>query len=83
MLHFLNQSQFNQLREDGEFLECKEVFGLGYWYGTLRKRWPLASRRVWVILEIDVQGAIAVLDQGGLDPITFVHTGGLDFLNRG
>ena len=25
--HFLNQSQFNQLREDGEFLECKEVFG--------------------------------------------------------
>ena len=80
--HFLSQAQFDQLREDGEFLECKEVFGLGYWYGTLRNKVATGLEEgSWVILEIDVQGAIAVLDQGKLDPITFfVHTGGLDSL---
>jgi guanylate kinase len=76
---FLDQSEFNRRRKAGEFLECKEVFGIGYWYGTLRQQVAsgLAKGR-WVILEIDVQGALAVLDQPEFDPITiFLHPGGM------
>jgi guanylate kinase len=63
-------------------LECKEVFGLGYWYGTLREQVATGlNEGSWVILEIDVQGAMALLDEGEFDPITlFVHTGGLESL---
>lgn len=80
--HFLDQSRFDQLREDEEFLECKEVFGLGYWYGTLRSQVATGlAEGSWVILEIDVQGAMSVLEQPEIDPITFfIHTGGLDSL---
>ena len=80
--YFLDQSEFDRRRERGEFLECKEVFGLGYWYGTLRQQVAtgLAEGR-WVILEIDVAGAIDILDEEQLDPITiFIHTGGVESL---
>ena len=33
--HFLTDEQFTQRREQGEFVECIEVFGRGHWYGTL------------------------------------------------
>lgn len=80
--HFLGASEFDDLREKGEFLECKEVFGLGYWYGTLREQVATGLKEgFWVILEIDVQGAMAVLEQSDFEPITiFIHTGGLDSL---
>lgn len=80
---FLTPERFAQLREDGEFLECKEVFGRGYWYGTLRQ--TVASglnAGKWVILEIDVEGAIAVMEQG-FEPITiFLHPGDMAELER-
>jgi guanylate kinase len=45
-------------------LECFEVFGRGYWYGTLRQDVTSSLERgVWVILEIDVNGAMAVAEQ--------------------
>ncbi|MDA8697955.1 guanylate kinase [Rhodopirellula sp.] len=80
--HFLDGARFNQLRDAGDFLECKEVFGLGYWYGTLREQVATGlNEGSWVILEIDVQGAMTLLDEGEFDPITlFVHTGGLESL---
>src|ERR1700756_2752367 len=34
--HFLSPEEFERKRMAGEFLECFEVFGLGYWYGTLK-----------------------------------------------
>ena len=81
---FMNQEEFDRRRNSGEFLECKEVFGLGYWYGTLRQQ--VASGLMqgrWVILEIDVQGALAVLDQREFDPITvFIHPGGMEELEH-
>ena len=60
--YFLTPEEFARRREAGEFLECCEVFGLGYWYGTLWKEVTsgLAAGK-WVVLEIDVQGALAVL----------------------
>src|SRR5436309_16121102 len=53
--HFLTLEQFNQRRERGEFLEVCEVYGRGYWYGTLLAEvtTSLAAGK-WVVLEIDV-----------------------------
>src|SRR5262245_19599776 len=34
--HFLARDEFQRRREAGDFLEYKEVFGRGDWYGTLR-----------------------------------------------
>lgn len=80
--HFLDPSEFQKRCEDGEFLESKEVFGLGHWYGTLRNQVAsgLAAGK-WVILEIDVQGAIAVLEDDDCDPVSlFIHPGSMDEL---
>ena len=81
---FMDQDEFDRRRNAGEFLECKEVFGLGSWYGTLRQQVASGlSQGRWVILEIDVQGALAVLDQQEFDPITvFLHPGGMEELEH-
>lgn len=60
--HFLSVDEFARRRERGDFLECFEVYGKGYWYGTLRSEVQRAlDQRKWVVLEIDVQGAAAAL----------------------
>lgn len=59
--YFLSAPEFAAKRRAGEFLECFEVFGRGYWYGTLRREVTSSlAQGNWVILEIDVQGAVAV-----------------------
>jgi guanylate kinase len=80
---FLTDVEFQAKREAGEFLECKEVFGRGYWYGTLRNVVSAGlSNGKWVLLEIDVQGALAVL-QGYPQAITiFVHPGSMAELEK-
>jgi guanylate kinase len=80
---FLSDEEFQSKRRAGEFLECKEVFGRGYWYGTLRNVVSTGlNKGKWVLLEIDVQGALAVL-QGYPQAITiFVHPGSMDELER-
>lgn len=62
--HFLSREEFARRRESGEFLECCEVYGRGDWYGTLRSEvTPSLAAGKWVVLEIDVQGTFAVLQQ--------------------
>ena len=62
--HFLSPEKFALRREAGEFLECFEVFSRGHWYGTLASEVTSSLKAgKWVVLEIDVQGAMAVLDQ--------------------
>ncbi len=80
---FLTDEEFQAKRQAGEFLECKEVFGRGYWYGTLRNVVSTGlSKGKWVLLEIDVQGALAVL-QGYPKAITiFVHPGSVAELEK-
>ena len=81
---FLSDEKFQELRQADEFLECKEVFGLGHWYGTLRQQVSggLAAGK-WIILEIDVQGAIAIIEKQEFNPITlFIHPGGMDELEK-
>jgi guanylate kinase len=62
--HFLSDDSFQLRRKRGEFLECFQVFASGHWYGTLRSEVAtgLAAGK-WVVLEIDVQGAMAVVEQ--------------------
>lgn len=79
--HFVSRQQFGRMREDNVFLECKEVYGQGNWYGTLKKTVDdgLADGK-WVLLEIDVQGASSVLEQRPDAISFFVHPGSLSEL---
>ena len=81
--HFLTKEEFQRRREAGEFLECKEVFGRGDWYGTLQSE--VASglgAGKWVILEIDVEGALSVLASHPDTLTIFIHCGSLAELER-
>jgi guanylate kinase len=81
--HFLSREEFARRRLAGEFLECKEVFGRGDWYGTLRAAVTAGLQAgKWVILEIDVEGAMSVLAQNPEVTTIFLHPGGLDELER-
>ncbi len=54
--HFVSRQEFLRLREQGEFLECAEVFG--HFYGTSKVALETLSRGGRdVLLEIDWQGA--------------------------
>ena len=81
---FLSPEDFSRRRTEGEFLECKEVFGRGHWYGTLREQVATGlNEGKWVILEIDVQGAMTVLENDSFNPITlFIHPGGMEELEK-
>jgi guanylate kinase len=81
--HFLSDEEFQRRRNAGEFLECKEVFGRGYWYGTLREAVSTGlNEGKWVILEIDVQGALAVLRDQPEAITIFVHPGSMAELEK-
>ncbi len=80
---FLSQDDFARRRENDEFLEWKEVFNRGDYYGTLRNTVTagLAAGK-WVVLEIDVEGAMMVLESHP-DAITiFLHPGSDEELER-
>jgi len=81
--HFLNKQEFTNRRQAGEFLECIEVFGHGHWYGTL---WdevrPSLQAGNWVILEVDVDGAQAVLQHFPEAITIFIHPESLEELQH-
>lgn len=81
---FTSESEFMRRREAGEFLECKQVFNLGHWYGTLAEQVATGlNEGKWVILEIDVQGAMSVMADPRYSPITiFIHPGSMSELER-
>ena len=81
--YFLSDEEFASRRANGEFLECKEVFGRNIWYGTLRSEVEHHLQRGdWVMLEIDVDGASDVVAQCP-DAITvFVEPKSLDVLEQ-
>lgn len=61
---FLSDEDFARRRDNDEFIECEEVFSAGYWYGTLKSELARAAENsAWAFLEIDVQGALRVMDQ--------------------
>lgn len=81
--HFLRDEEFTRRKVAGEFLECCEVFGRGYWYGTLRNEVsPSLEAGESVVLEIDVQGTKAVV-RSFPDAITiFVRPGSAEEQER-
>ena len=81
--YFVDPQRFHAMRDKNQFLECFEVFGHGYWYGTL---WSEVRAGVeagkWVVLNIDVHGAAAVM-QRFADAITiFVRPNSMEELRR-
>ena len=60
--HFLSQPEFDHRRNAGHFIECCQVYGREYWYGTLEDEvTPRLARGEWVVLEIDVEGTLSIL----------------------
>ena len=81
--HFLSPDEFQNRLAAGDFLEHKEVFGRGHWYGTLRSPVTTGLKQgKWVILEIDVAGAADVVAQITGAITVFVHPGSLAELER-
>ena len=72
---FLQDEEFQRLLGAGEFLEHAEVHGRGHWYGTLKIEVERA-RTVGALslLEIDVQGAVNVMDSFPAALSIFVRT---------
>jgi len=62
--HFLTAEAFAVRRQRNEFLECCQVYGRQYWYGTLVDEVaPRLASGGWVVLEIDVEGTLSILER--------------------
>lgn len=81
--YFLSPEEFRRKRENDQFLECFEVFQSGHWYGTLRDevQAKLDAGR-WVVLEIDVQGGLAVREQFPEATMIFIRPKDRDVLKE-
>lgn len=81
--HFLTKEEFSRRREAKEFLEWKEVFSRGDYYGTLRSTVTAGlNSGKWVVLEIDVEGAMMVLESHPEAITIFLHPGSDKELER-
>jgi len=81
--HFITKEEFLRRREAGEFLEWKEVFGRGDYYGTQRNAVTAGlNAGKWVVLEIDVEGAMMVLESYPEAITIFIHPGSAEELER-
>ncbi|HBU38643.1 MAG TPA: guanylate kinase, partial [Planctomycetaceae bacterium] len=58
--HFLSPEEFENAKKAARFIECCQVYGREYWYGTLEDEvTPRLTHGKWVILEIDVEGTLS------------------------
>jgi guanylate kinase len=81
--HFLTPEEFSLRRQRGEFLECFDVFGRGVWYGTLLSEvTPGLREGKWVVLNIDVQGTLAVVARDPRAITIFIRPGSLAVLEE-
>ncbi|MCP4175961.1 MAG: guanylate kinase, partial [Fuerstiella sp.] len=62
--YFLADEDFRNRLRGNEFLEFAEVFSSGFLYGTLKSEVERAwTQKAWAFLEIDVEGALNVMQQ--------------------
>ena len=81
--HFLTNDDFQLRRQRGDFLECCQVFGKEHWYGTLSSEVDAGFKAgKWVVLEIDVQGALTVIDRFADAISIFIQPGSPEELER-
>lgn len=66
--HFLSVEEFQTRIEDDDLLEYEEVYP-GQYYGTLRTEVEQKSEEDPVLLDIDVNGALNVMDLYGEDAL--------------
>jgi guanylate kinase len=81
--YFVDQQQFDAWRRENRLLESFEVFASGHWYGT--PEWsvrPGLEAGKWVILDIDVQGALAIMEQFPDAVTIFVQPPSYDTLSQ-
>ncbi len=73
--YFLSDEDFRRRLGEDEFLEHAEVFSSGFLYGTLRSELHRAwDADAWAFLEIDVQGAMKVMQQYSQAVTIFLKT---------
>ena len=81
--HFLTEDEFERRRQRGDFLECFDVFGRGEWYGTLLSEvTPSLDAGKWVVLGIDVQGALTVMARSPDAVTVFIRPSSLEVLEE-
>jgi guanylate kinase len=81
--YFLDQREFDRRRAAGEFLEIAEVHNAGYWYGTLRSELDrIRNAGAWALLEVDVQGALNIMEQYPAAMSIFLETPSVDEYER-
>jgi guanylate kinase len=79
--YFLTPEQFLARQATGDFLESKQY--AGNWYGTLQSQVTAGlAEGKWVVLEIDVEGTLAVLERHPQALTIFVHSGSIEELER-
>jgi len=80
---FLSDDEFRRRLADDEFVEHAEVYESGYFYGTLRSEVEHAwAESAWAFLEIDVQGAMIVVQQCPQAVTIFLETASPQELER-
>jgi guanylate kinase len=81
--YFLSADEFEQLRRQGRFLECAEVHKSGFWYGTLISELQRAiDEGAWTLLEIDVEGALSVMQRYPRAVTVFLSTPSEEYERR-
>ncbi len=74
--YFLTNDDFQLRRQRGDFLESYQVFDKDHWYGTLKSEVSAGfNAGKWVVLEIDVQGALTVINSFADAISIFIHPG--------
>jgi len=80
---FITNDDFQLRRQRGDFLECCQVFGKEHWYGTLWTEVAAGFKAgKWVVLEIDVQGALTVINRFADAISIFIQPGSPEELER-
>ena len=81
--YFLSSEEFLRRRAAGDFLESCEVFGRGYWYGTLNDQVaPSLQAGKSVVLEVDVEGAKSIFARYPGAITIFVRPDSIEELER-
>jgi guanylate kinase len=80
---FLTGDEFEARRQSGDFLECCQVFGKDFWYGTLQSQVaPSLAAGKAVVLEVDVAGAKSVVAKYPQAITIFVRPDSIEELER-
>jgi guanylate kinase len=80
---FLAADDFLRRQAAGDFLESCEVFGKGYWYGTLNEQVaPSLRAGKSVVLEVDVEGAKSVAGRYPEAVTIFIRPDSIEELER-